>query len=218
MIVFVDFDGTITDVDTFDALVRDAVGDDVWDVIDAELAEGRHTLRAVLALQASHIRKSRAEALAFVEAHATVDPTFAAFVRTARSHGADVRVVSSGVAPIIRATLARAGVDVPVLANDVDFGADGWTMDFIDESANGHDKAAAVRAARAAGHATVFIGDGVSDFTASHEADRCFAKAGRALEAYCRRQAIPCVSFTAFAEIETSLFADALDEEPGSLR
>jgi HAD superfamily phosphoserine phosphatase-like hydrolase len=206
MIVFVDFDGTITDVDTFDALVRDAVGDAFWDAVGAELLSGRRTLRDVLAYQASRISKTEAEALAFVESTARVDPTFAPFVRTARARGADVRVVSSGVAPIIRATLARAGVDVPVIANNVDFATDGWTMAFIDESANGHDKAAAVRAARTAGYATVFVGDGVSDFTAAHEAERCFAKAGLALEAYCRENGIACTSFQSFTEIERALF------------
>ncbi len=204
--MFVDFDGTITDVDTFDALVRDAVGDEIWDSIDAELAAGYLTLREVLMLQASHITKSEAEAIAFLEATATVDPAFAPFVGAARRRGVEVCVVSSGIGPIIRTTLERAGVDVPVLANDVDFAADGWTMTFIDESANGHDKAAAVREARAAGRLTVFVGDGISDFTAAHEAQRCFAKAGRALESYCRARNIPFTPFTSFAEIESALF------------
>jgi 2,3-diketo-5-methylthio-1-phosphopentane phosphatase len=213
VIVFVDFDGTITDVDTFDALVRDAVGDDVWDAVDAELMAGHRTLRDVLSLQASHISKSQAEALAFVAARATVDPAFAPFVRAARARGVAVSVVSSGVASIIRTTLARSGVDVPVHANEVDFAANGWTMDFIDDSANGHDKAAAVRRARAAGNATVYIGDGVSDFDAAHEADRCFAKAGRALETYCRTHGIACTSFHSFAEIEAALFSDTTGSE-----
>lgn len=204
--VFVDFDGTITDVDTFDALVRDAVGDEIWDTVDAELGAGYLTLREVLKLQASHITKSQAEAVAFLEATATVDPAFAAFVRAARRRGVEVCVVSSGIGPIIRTTLERAGVDVPVLANDVDFAAEGWTMSFIDESANGHDKAAEVRKAKTAGRFTIFIGDGVSDFTAAHEADRCFAKAGRALEGYCRAQHIAFTPFTSFAEIAAALF------------
>jgi HAD superfamily phosphoserine phosphatase-like hydrolase len=211
MIVFVDFDGTITDVDTFDALVRDAVGNDVWDAIDAELMAGQRTLRDVLVLQASHISKSQAEALAFVEATASVDPAFAPFVRAAYARGVEVVVVSSGIAPIIRATLARAGVDVPVLANDVDFAPLGWTMRFVDDSANGHDKAAEVRRAVAAGKATVFVGDGVSDFTAAHEAGRCFAKAGRALERYCRIQGIPFTTFHSFREIQAALFSDDTD-------
>jgi 2,3-diketo-5-methylthio-1-phosphopentane phosphatase len=210
MIVFVDFDGTITDVDTFDALVRDAVGNEIWDAIDAEFMAGNGTLREVLALQASHLGKSEAEAVAFVEATATVDPTFASFVCAARARDVDVRVVSSGIGPIIRTTLARAGIDVPVLANEVDFAPDGWSIAFVDESANGHDKAAAVRRARADGFATVFIGDGVSDLDAAHEAERCFAKAGRALETYCSGRGIACTSFTSFAEIEAALFPGAL--------
>ena len=208
MIVFVDFDGTITDVDTFDALVRDAVGDEIWDAIDAEFMAGHSTLRDVLVLQASHITKSHAEAVAFVEATATVDPAFARFVQAARARGVEVRVVSSGIGPIIRATLARAGIDVPVLANEVDFGTDGWTIAFVDDSANGHDKAAAVRAARTAGYVTVFVGDGASDFTAAHEAERCFAKAGRALETYCAARGIPFTAFTSFAQIQAVLFPE----------
>jgi 2,3-diketo-5-methylthio-1-phosphopentane phosphatase len=213
MIVFVDFDGTITDVDTFDALVRDAVGDDVWDAIDAELMAGQRILRDVLVLQASHIRKSEAEALAFIESTATVDPAFGPFVETARRHGVDVRVLSSGVAPLIRAVLSRAGIDVDVRANDVDFARHGWTLAFLDDSDNGHDKAAAVRAARTAGLVTVYVGDGVSDFAAVHEADRCFAKAGRALERYCQARGLPSTSFDSFAQIEAALFSGTEPDE-----
>jgi 2,3-diketo-5-methylthio-1-phosphopentane phosphatase len=207
-IVFVDFDGTITDVDTFDALVRDAVGDEIWDAIDAEFMAGHGTLRDVLVLQASHITKSEAEAVAFVEENAKVDPAFASFVQAARAHAVEVRVVSSGIGPIIRTTLGRAGIEVPVLANEVDFAPAGWAIAFIDDSVNGHDKAAAVRRARAAGYVTVFVGDGASDFAAAHEAERCFAKAGRALETYCATHGIACTAFESFAEIQAALFPE----------
>ncbi len=206
MIVFVDFDGTITDVDTFDALVRAAAGDAAWDAIDAELVAGRMTLRDALARQASFVRMSRREALAFLEANATVDPAFAPFVATARERGVDVRVLSSGIGPVIEAALARAGVDVPVYANSVDFSPHGWTIAFIDDSANGHDKAAQVRAAIAAGTPTVYVGDGISDFEAASVAGRCFAKRNRALEHYCRERGIPCTPFSSFEEITRDLF------------
>jgi 2,3-diketo-5-methylthio-1-phosphopentane phosphatase len=209
VIVFVDFDGTITDVDTFDALVRDVVGDDVWDAVDADLLAGRRTLRDVLVLQAAYIRKTQDEALAFVESTATVDPTFGPFVQAARQRGVEVHVLSSGVAPLIRMVLSRAGIDVPVRANDVDFSPHGWTLTFLDDSNNGHDKASAVRAAREAGQLTVYIGDGVSDFAAAHEADRCFAKAGRALERYCREGGLGYTPFDSFAQIEAALFSSA---------
>jgi HAD superfamily phosphoserine phosphatase-like hydrolase len=143
--VFVDFDGTITDVDTFDALVRAVAGDAAWDAIDGPLAAGEITLREALARQAAELRLSRTETLAFMESHARVDPAFRAFVATVREHGASIRVVSSGIATIIHDALARAGVEVDVLANDVDFSPSGWTMRFVDPSDNGHDKAAHVR-------------------------------------------------------------------------
>jgi len=74
--VFVDFDGTITDVDTFDALIRAVAGDAAWNAIDGPLLAGEITLREALARQAAAVRLSRAETLAFMEAHARVDPAF----------------------------------------------------------------------------------------------------------------------------------------------
>jgi 2-hydroxy-3-keto-5-methylthiopentenyl-1-phosphate phosphatase len=204
--VFVDFDGTITDVDTFDALVRAVAGDAVWDAIDVPLLAGDITLREALSRQAATVRLSRAETLTFMEANAHVDPAFAPFVAAVRAHGGMVRVVSAGIATVIHDTLARAGVEVDVLANDVDFAPGGWTMSFVDPSDNGHDKAAHVRAARARGSRTVYIGDGISDFVGALEADERFAKKDRALEAYCRARGVACVSFESFREIEERLF------------
>jgi 2,3-diketo-5-methylthio-1-phosphopentane phosphatase len=204
--VFVDYDGTITDVDTFDALVRSAAGDGTWDAIDAQLRGGRISLREALAQQAASVALSRTETLAFLERNAHVDPAFSPFVDAVRAHGWTIRVLSSGIATVIHDALERAGVEIDVLANDVDFAPGGWTMTFVDDSANGHDKAVHVRAARAAGSETIYIGDGISDFDAAVVADRRFAKRGRALEAYCRERAIPCTAFTSFSEIERALF------------
>lgn len=205
--IFVDYDGTITDVDTFDAIVRSVAGDHVWQQFEDELAAGRITLRDVLAKEAALVRMSGPEALAFLERRARVDPSFPPFVHKARSRGAQVSVVSSGLRQIIGPALERAGVDVPVFANDVSFDPDGWTMTFIDDSANGHDKAARVREARAAGSRTVYVGDGVSDFEAALEADMRFAKTNRALERYCRERGVACTSFAAFDQIERALFS-----------
>jgi 2-hydroxy-3-keto-5-methylthiopentenyl-1-phosphate phosphatase len=204
--VFVDFDGTITDVDTFDALVRAVAGDAAWDAIDGPLLAGEITLREALARQSAAVRLSRADTLAFMVANAQVDPAFGPFVAAVRAHGGAIRVVSSGIATVIHDALARANVEVEVIANDVDFDPAGWTMTFVDPSDNGHDKAAHVRAARDRGARTVYIGDGISDFAAAVVAEERFAKAGRALEAYCRERNIPCTSFDSFGEIERALF------------
>lgn len=207
--VFVDFDGTITDVDTFDVLVRAVAGDEVWNAIDEALHAGTITLRDALAQQAAAVCLTRPETLAFMETHTKVDPAFGSFVAAVRAHGGTIRVLSAGIAAVIEDALARSGVEVDVLANDVDFSPAGWTMAFVDATANGHDKAVHVRAARARGSHTVYVGDGISDFAAALEADERFAKADRALEAYCRERALACTSFRFFSEIERALFPSA---------
>jgi 2-hydroxy-3-keto-5-methylthiopentenyl-1-phosphate phosphatase len=204
--VFVDFDGTITDVDTFDALVRAVAGDAAWDAIDGPLIAGEITLREALARQSAALRLSRAETLEFMLAHAHVDPTFAPFVAAVRASGGEIQVVSSGIATVIHDALARANVEIDVIANDVDFHPAGWTMSFVDPSDNGHDKAAHVRAAKARGDRTVYVGDGISDFEAALAADERFAKKGRALEAYCRARGVACEPFESFDQIERRLF------------
>ena len=205
--VFVDFDGTITEVDAFDALIRAVAGEAAFDAIDGPLVAGEITLREALARQAAAVALSRADTLAFMETHARVDPAFPPFVDAVRAHGGAITVLSSGIATVIHAALAHAGVEIEVIANDVDFAATGWTMSFVDASDNGHDKAAHVRAARERGARTVYVGDGISDFAAALEAGERFAKEGRALEGYCRARGVACESFGSFRQIERRLFA-----------
>jgi 2-hydroxy-3-keto-5-methylthiopentenyl-1-phosphate phosphatase len=204
--VFVDFDGTITDIDTVDAMVRALAGDALAGELEADLEAGRTTVRGAFERQAAAMRSSRTEALAWVARNVRVDPTFRPFVAAVRASGATITVVSSGIESIIRDALARAGVTVDVLANDVDFAPGGWSIRFIDDSANAHDKAARVRAAHADGIRTVYIGDGISDFEAAYAADVRFAKRGRALEAYCARMGIAVTPFTSFDEIAARLW------------
>jgi HAD superfamily phosphoserine phosphatase-like hydrolase len=187
--------------------VRAFAGEEPWAAIDRELVAGRISLRDALARQARLVRLSRDEVLTFLERTVTVDPAFAAFVARARQAAAEVVVLSSGVRPIIVAALERAGVrDIPVVANEVDFSLDGWTLTFGDPVENGTDKAGRVRAAKARGEATVMVGDGISDYAAALAADRVFAKKNRALERYGSERGLPWTPFASFAEVERALF------------
>ena len=48
----------------------------------------------------------------------------------------------------------------------------------------------------------IFIGDGVSDLTASREADILFARAGLRLEEFCLENKIPYIPFESFSDIQ----------------
>jgi 2,3-diketo-5-methylthio-1-phosphopentane phosphatase len=207
MEVFVDFDGTITDLDTFDVLVRECTGAHRWEELESKLHAGSMTLREVLAAQAAGVRASLDEADALLSRQTRFDPGFASFVRRCEAKDVPLTVLSSGVAPLIERAFARQGLaHVRILANGIDASPEGWRFLFRDDSDNGHDKAAAVRAARERGAFTVFVGDGPSDYEAALVAERRFAKSGRALETYLRGRAIPHTAFTSFHEIETALF------------
>lgn len=186
--------------------MRTYAGAGFWEEFEEKLSAGAMTLREVLSAQAAHVRVPLDEADALLESSTRFDPSFASFVRFCEERGYELTVVSSGVQPLIDRAFERNGLArVRVLANGIDASRDGWRFEFRDASDNGHDKAAAVRAANAAGKYTVYIGDGPSDFEAAVAARERYAKAGRGLERYLSEQAIPFTAFTEFTEIEATI-------------
>jgi 2-hydroxy-3-keto-5-methylthiopentenyl-1-phosphate phosphatase len=206
--IFVDFDGTITDRDTFDVLVPMFATPAHWDAAERGLNDASMSLRDVLASQAALVRGSHAEIAAVLRREVAVDPTFAPFARACATARIALTIVSSGVESIVRDRLDEVGLpDLPVVANRVDPRPDGWIMHFRDPVDNGTDKAARVESARRAGIRTIFIGDGRSDYAAATIADVRFAKRGLALETYLTERAVAFESFASFAEIAERLTA-----------
>ena len=201
--VFVDFDGTMTDRDTFDVLVPLFASEAAWVVMERALEAGTATIRDVLTAQAALVRGERAEIFAILRREVRVDPTFAAFARRCIAAGVSLTVVSSGVASIIRDRLADFRLeDLPVVANDVEMRPAGWVMHFRDPVENGTDKAAHVDRANALGARTVFVGDGRSDYDAATRSDTLFAKRGLPLERYLTARGIAFAPFESFADVE----------------
>ncbi len=207
LVVYVDYDGTITDQDTFAVLARDLVPPARWQQLEDQLAEGSLALREMLSIHASYMRISIAEADAILTQRVAFDASFSDFVAECERHMIPVAVLSSGVAALIACAMGRNGLArVELLASDVAIEPQGWVFRHRDESANGHDKAATVRRAQAAGHKVVFIGDGVSDYAAALAADLRFAKRGRPLEGFLRERQIPFTAFTTFTQVQAALF------------
>ncbi len=203
--VFTDYDGTITDLDTFDVLVRREAGPGPWHDIERRMASGELTLRDALVEEASYVRATLDEADARIAREVAFDRTFVDFSAHCEAAGIPVTIVSSGIEPLIRRMLARHGLaHLHVIANDIDVRNDGWLIRFRDDGPNGTDKAAVVAAAKARGATTIFVGDGRSDFDAAVAADVRFAKRGRALERHLAREALAYTPFDRFAEILTA--------------
>jgi 2,3-diketo-5-methylthio-1-phosphopentane phosphatase len=205
--VFVDFDGTISEPDTIRFLTECLGAGPEFYAENGRLLRAREiSLRDSVSRCIASVRVPPAEALARVRQEVRVDPGFAPLARWCAARGVPLTIVSAGFEEIIEALVPRAEFPgVEVLANRFRPGT--WECVFRDDTVFGHDKAAVVRAAHAAGRWTVFAGDGSSDREPAEVADEVFAKPGRPLAEHCRAQGIPFVAYDSLAEVLASLAA-----------
>jgi len=200
--VFCDFDGTITEPDTLRLLTeRLGAGPEHCRETDRLLRAGALSHREALARDLGTIRAPFAEAAALLRAHVTIDPEFAPFARWCAAHAVPLTILSGGFEEIVELLLGPTGAPVhDVRANRFRPGT--WECRFRDDSPHGHDKAAALRSARAEGRRTVLVGDGFSDREPAAVADVVFARRGRSLADWCRTRAIACEEFDTFHDVQ----------------
>jgi 2,3-diketo-5-methylthio-1-phosphopentane phosphatase len=213
--IFTDFDGTITTRDSLDALVDHYIGAEGRTQYDKLFLEGDQALWQVLDTSLKACDVTLNDAIRFLRGHVAIDPTFAPFHAWCEGRGIPLAVVSAGVYEIVQAFLTAAGLHLPIEANRAACSPTcfGLTPQQAD-CPTGVDKGGIVRRARAAGHYTVFIGDGFSDRLAVGEADLVYAKAG--LARYCAKRAVPFVPFDTFADVQGDLDRRFAAATPGS--
>src|SRR5262249_21393068 len=133
---------------------------------------------------------------------AAFDPDFPAFVKYCQNHDIPVTVISDGLDRVAQNVLARAGVDVRLLANRLEWiGGDRWRLSFPYALADCRSCAGNCKCVALTGTAyamRLLIGDGRSDFCAAEGADLVLAK-GKLAE-HCRTAALPYLPFADFAE------------------
>ena len=203
--VFVDFDGTISLEDTTDVILE-RFADSKWQKVEADWLSGRIGSRDCLAQQIDLVRASPEELDAVCE-DVPLDPHFPELIALCRNHGVDVVVISDGLDRIVTKMLARVGVDVPVLANHLNYlGDNRWRLEFPYAS-----KICRAEAGNCKCHALtndpvgvrILIGDGRSDFCAADTADLVIAKG--ALAEHCQTSGINYTVFGNFAGATTVL-------------
>jgi 2-hydroxy-3-keto-5-methylthiopentenyl-1-phosphate phosphatase len=205
--VFVDFDGTISLEDTTDVILE-RFADPEWRTIEAQWLAGLIGSRECLARQIDLVRASPAELDAIVD-DVPIDPHFPELVALCSRHGVPLTVISDGLDRIVTKMLARAELNVPILANRLQWlGQDRWRLEFPHEAADcrsqaGHCKCRALGAQ--ADKVRILIGDGRSDFCAAETADLVVAKG--ALAEHCQATGLAYIVFGNFAGA-TTLVAD----------
>lgn len=191
-----DFDGTISPVDTTDLLLA-AFADSSWQEIEEDWRAGHIGSRECLSRQIALLEASR-DTLCTALADVKLDPHFTAFVTRAWLCGATVSVVSDGFDLAIIHLLHANGIDLPVTSNRlVEEGSGRWRAVFSnrgEQCPSGTCKCAAVPADRR----VVLVGDGRSDFCLARRADFVLAKGE--LAAFCAVEGIPHQDISGFAD------------------
>jgi 2-hydroxy-3-keto-5-methylthiopentenyl-1-phosphate phosphatase len=169
-----DWDGTVTEVDTLHMVVERfgdlAVFHALEERIDRDL-----TLQEVIALEMRTVTASLDEVLTFLLDAVRIRPGFAELVER---H--DPLIVSAGFHELIQPVLDRDGVDARVTANHVEARPDGWEASFAPVPVCAVCGERCKRGAVAGLDGFAYVGDGVSDRCVALGASRRFARAGLA--------------------------------------
>jgi 2,3-diketo-5-methylthio-1-phosphopentane phosphatase len=122
-----------------------------------------------------------------------LDPAFKRVYAYLDSEQIPFTILSCGLDNVIRDYLARTlgekeAAQVKILANYCKVEDRNWIVTYRDDSPHSHDKAVAIKEARAEfknesssqkEQVIIFCGDGISDLSAAREADVLFARRGR---------------------------------------
>lgn len=174
MKVVVDWDGTVTEVDSLHLVLLEFGDVAVYE--EAEERLGRKlTLHEVIALEFETVRAPLDDVVAWVRENVVLRPGFADFVRRCRP-----LVVSSGFHELIEPLLEREGIEVELRANRLDPRTGGWRVRFRSDKPCPVCGEPCKRADVAGLGDFVYVGDGYSDRCVSLAAERVFARDGLA--------------------------------------
>jgi 2-hydroxy-3-keto-5-methylthiopentenyl-1-phosphate phosphatase len=197
LVVVLDWDGTVTEVDSLH-LALERFGDvGIYERTEEGLAGGSMSYRDVMDTEMATIRAPLEDVVSYLLGVVRIRPGFRELV--ARY---DPLIVSSGFEELIRPLLLREGLDVRVLANRVDARPDGWRVVWRDPFACETCGDLCKRRSLPEGE-VVFVGDGYSDHCAALAADRVFAIGG--LARYLDKRGANYETFTDFFDIARRL-------------
>ncbi len=202
--VSIDFDGTVTEADITDAVIR-AFAAPGWEEAERLWEGGQIGSRECLTRQVALLRAPLQRIVEYVRGGYAIDQSFCGFVEFLRERRIPFGVVSDGFQVFIETLLAKVGlVGVPIHANQlVESELDGALRPLFPYSRRGCLAGAckcAITSDVGKGLPIIHIGDGRSDFCLAEQAAHVFSK-GR-LTRHCHVQGLPHTPFSSFKAVE----------------
>lgn len=197
MRLVVDWDGTVTEGDALNMVVLEFGDAAVWHELDGRLGRDL-TLREVIAREVETLRVPLGDVVDWVRAHVRVRPGLSELAGRYRPV-----IVSNGFRELIEPVLEREGVQLEVIANELDARPGGWRAIFR-ETALCDVCGEPCKRWALDGEPVVFVGDGSwGDRCAALAADRVFARDG--LAATLEREGVPYERFEDLRDVVHAL-------------
>lgn len=212
-VLFLDFDGTISDRDAIDAILE-RFADERWLAIEDEWRMGRIGSRECLTRQVALVSASAPE-LEELLAEIKVDEGFGALLEVCARHNVPAHIVSDGFDFCIERILANASREDCELARMISkmrvcssrlrpSGERNWEASFpFFAQTCAHNcatcKPAVMRLLNPHDATTVFVGDGLSDRYAAECADLVFAK--KSLAKFCAEQGVEFIAYETLGDV-----------------
>jgi 2-hydroxy-3-keto-5-methylthiopentenyl-1-phosphate phosphatase len=189
--LFVDWDGTVTVQDSLVQVIHE-FGDPAL-LAELEPRVGVDlTLHEEIALEFRAVTAPLAAVVDWVLEHVEVRPGLRELAELRPT------IVSAGFRQLIEPVLEREGIELDVLANEVEARPEGWVVTFRDETVCATCGEPCKRAGLAA-EAYTYVGDGYSDRCAALAAERLFAR--DSLATYLRQEGAPYEPFETLADV-----------------
>ena len=196
--IFCDFDGTITNRDSIVFLTEFYGGGRGYrSTALARIESGEWSVHEAIAHELASVKISWEQAVPILQSEITLDPFFEGFVSWSRRRSLPLRVVSSGMRPVVELFLGHLGLEI--YAHPVKISTDGWLYRTDPASM----KVTVLKKEHGNAGSLVYIGDGTSDVCAIPYADHLFAK--RYLAEYCEKNGVPYFPFDDFEDVKRQL-------------
>jgi 2-hydroxy-3-keto-5-methylthiopentenyl-1-phosphate phosphatase len=201
MRLVLDWDGTVTEIDGLHLVLLEFGDVGIYEEAERRLGFDL-TLHEVIALEFQTVRAPLAEVVAWVRENVRVRPGFSELARRRPL------VLSSGFRELIHPVLEREGIDLEVVANELDPQPDGWRARFRSADVCPVCGEQCKRSDVGGLEDVVYVGDGFSDRCIALGAARVFARDG--LADYLSREGAPFEPFADLYDVEHALKGDGV--------
>jgi 2,3-diketo-5-methylthio-1-phosphopentane phosphatase len=207
LFVAIDFDGTVTDTDITDVIIRDFAKPG-WEETERLWESGAIGSQECLAKQFALIDSPLSEIVEYLHNY-SVQESFPGFVSFLRESNIPFAVISDGFLIFIERLLTNAGINgVPVYANMLSENNGTLKSDFLYANSPCPSGTCKCNLAKrlSKGRPIIHIGDGRSDFCLAEKANYVFCK-GKLLK-HCQEKNLPHSEFSNFESIQKNLTLD----------